>query len=159
MTKENYILSIKRNSQRLYLIALSFTKSHCDAEDILQNVFLKLWKNNSDFESDEHIDKWLTKVCVNESKNFLKLSFRKSTFLDEAKDIYTFDKPQNYDVFSAVMSLSKKDRTVVHLFYYEDMSVKDIANLLKIKESTVKIRLHRARLKLKNILGDEWIYE
>lgn len=57
------------------------------------------------------------------------------------------------------MSLSKKDRAIVHLFYYEDMSVKDIANLLKIKESTVKTRLHRARLKLKNLLGDEWIYE
>lgn len=159
MTKEIYALAVKRNNQRLYLIALSFTKSHCDAEDILQNVFLKLWKYNSDFESDEHIDKWLTKVCVNESKNYLKLSFRKNTFLDEAKDIYTFDMPKNYDVFNAVMSLSKKDRALVHLFYYEDMSVKDIANLLKIKESTVKTRLHRARLKLKNILGDEWIYE
>lgn len=94
MTKENYVLAVKRNNQRLYLIALSFTKSHSDAEDILQNVFLKLWKYNSDFESDEHIDKWLTKVCVNESKNYLKLSFRKNTFLDEAKDIYTFDKPK-----------------------------------------------------------------
>ena len=83
-------------------------------------MFLKC--NLSDFESDEHIDKWLTKVCVNESKNYLKLSFKKNTFLDEAKDIYTFDMPKNYDVFNAVMSLSKKDRAIVHLFYYEDMS-------------------------------------
>lgn len=81
MTKKIYVLAVKRNNQRLYLIAVSFTKSHCDAENILQNVFFKLWKYNSDFESDEHIDKWLTKVCVNESKNYLKLSFKKTPFL------------------------------------------------------------------------------
>lgn len=101
----------------------------------------------------------LLKFVLMKVKTIWSYPLKKNTFLDEAKDIYTFDKPKNYDVFNAVMSLSKKDRAIVHLFYYEDMSVKDIANLLKIKESTVKTRLHRARLKLKNLLGDEWIYE
>lgn len=57
------------------------------------------------------------------------------------------------------MSLPKKERTVIHLFYYEDVSIKDMAEMLEIKESAVKTRLHRARQKLKNTLGDEWIYE
>lgn len=159
MTNECFIRAVKRNNQRLYAIALSFTKSHDDAEDILQNVFLKLWKYSGEFESNDHIDKWLTRVCVNESKNYIKLPFRKAATLDDAKDLYTFDKPGDYDVFSAVMSLPKKQRTIIHLFYYEDMSVIEIAKMLNIKESAVKTRLHRARKQLKEILGDEWIYE
>lgn len=57
------------------------------------------------------------------------------------------------------MRLSKKERTVIHLFYYENLSIKDIAEMLKIKESAVKTRLSRARVNLKEQLGDEWIDE
>lgn len=159
MTNDSFIYAVKRNNQRLYMIALSFTKSHDDAEDILQNVFLKLWKHSGEFENNEHIDKWLTRVCINESKNYIKLPFRRNTTLNDARDMYTFDKPRDFDVFNAVMSLPKKERTVIHLFYYEDMSIKEMAKMLEIKESAVKTRLHRARQKLKETLGDEWINE
>lgn len=160
MNNDDFIYAVKRNNQRFYLMALSFTKCHADAEDIIQNVFLKLWKYDKGFENDEHIDKWLTAVCINESKNYIKSPFRKhTTVLDEAKNLYAFDKIQDYDLFMAVMSLPKRERTVIHLFYYEDMSIKEIAKMLKIKEPTVKTILHRARKSLKEKLGDEWINE
>lgn len=160
MTQENFIDCVKRNNQRLFLIALSFTQNHSDAEDILQNVFLKLWKYEKTFESDTHIDKWLTLVCVNESKNYIKSPFRKrNVSLGEINEAYTFKEDDSYDLFNAVMSLPKKERIVIHLFYYEDMTIKDISSVLKVKESSVKTRLHRARKKLKEILGDEWINE
>lgn len=160
MTEDKFISSVKRNNQRLFLIALSFTQNHSDAEDILQNVFLKLWKYDKPFNNDMHIDKWLTAVCVNESKNYIKSPFKKRNVpLDEAKEMYTFKEDDSYDLFKSVMSLPKKERIVIHLFYYEDMAIKDIASLLKIKESAVKTRLHRARKNLKEILGDEWINE
>lgn len=156
MTDNEYICAVKRNNQRLFLIALSFTHNQTDAEDILQNVFLKLWKYNKPFENIEHIDKWLTRVTVNESKNFIKSLFRtRSVSLDEADKKYTFNNEFDFDLFNAVMKLQKKQSTVIHLFYYEDLSVKEIAQLLKIKESAVKTRLHRARAQLKQILGDE----
>lgn len=161
MTDNNFINAVKRNNQRLFLIALSFTKSTYDAEDIIQNVFLKLWKHPKAFENDEHIDKWLTAVCVNESKNYIKLFFRGHLNIDDSEIVshYTFDSSSQQDIFNAVMELPKKDRTVIHLFYYEDLSVKDIAKLLNLKESAVKTRLCRARTKLKERLGDEWINE
>lgn len=159
MTNDSFIYAVKRNNQRLFMLALSFTKNHDDAEDILQNVFLKLWKYNGAFENDEHIDKWLTRVCVNESKNYIKLPFRHNTSLDDAKNLYVFDEPKDYDVFNAVMSLPKKERTVIHLFYYEDMSITEMAKMLELTESAVKTRLHRARKKLKDFLGDEWVNE
>lgn len=158
MTENEFICCVKRNSQRLFLIILSFTQNHSDAEDILQHVFLKLWKHDKPFEDSDHVDKWLTAVCVNESKNYIKSPFkRKSAPLDEARELYTFKEDDSYDLFNAVATLPKKERVVIHLFYYEDMAVKDIAKLLKIKESAVKTRLHRARQNLKEILGDEWI--
>ena len=152
--------SVKRNSKRLYLIALTFTKNHYDSEDIVQNVFLKLWKYNKEFESSEHIDNWLAAVCVNESKNCIKSYFRKNTTdLESINELYSFDSQNDIDLFSAVMKLPKNERTVIHLFYYEDLSIKQIAELLGTKESLVGTRLFRGRKSLKNFLGDEWINE
>ena len=160
MRENEFITIVKRNNQRIYLIALSYTKNSTDAEDIMQNVFMKLWKHNKPFEDDEHIDKWLTIVCINESKDYIKNPFRKrNVSIEEAVNISAIDKTEDIDLFKAVMSLPTKERTIIHLFYYEDISINDISDILKIKESTVKTRLFRARKKQKSILGDEWIYE
>lgn len=160
VTKEDFDNAIIRNNQRLYLIALSFTHNKYDAEDILQNTFLKLWKYNKPFIDNLHIDKWLTVVCINESKNNIKSLFRVHNELKtELLDKTAFDNENQYDLFNAIMSLPKNERTVIHLFYYEDLKIKDIAKMLKISESAVKTRLNRARNKIKLILGDEWINE
>lgn len=161
MTDDDFIRALDRNSQRLFLIALSFTKSGCDSEDIIQNVFIKLWKYNKEFSDDEHLDKWLTIVCVNESKNYIKSPFRYNKDIDDYDFVSNakFDSEAQIDLYNAVMSLSKKERTVIHLFYYEDLSIKEISKILKIKESTVKTRLSRARTHLKEKLGDGWINE
>lgn len=160
MTDEEFIFAVKRNSQRLFLIALSFTKNTYSSEDLLQNVFLKLWQYSKPFENKEHMDKWLTAVCVNECRNFIKSPFRKHhADLNEITEAKKFDSTEYYDIFNAVMSLPEKERTVIHLFYYEDLPVREIAELLKQSESSVKTRLCRARKKLKEKLGDEWINE
>lgn len=160
MTNDEYIYAVKRNSNRIYLIALSYLKNHADAEDVMQDVFLKLWKTNKVFNDNEHMDKWLVITCINKCKDHFKLPFVKnSVALDEAKDLYTFDSVKNLDVFNAVMSLPQKERLVVHLFYFEDMTIEEISIATKIKQSAVKTRLHRARKNLKSILGDEWINE
>ena len=156
MTNDDYISAVKRNSQRLYMLALSFTKNHSDAEDIMQDVFLKLLRHNKSFNNEEHLDKWLTVVCVNESKNYIKSPFRKNTvLLDEAKDLYTFDTVNDYDIFKSVMSLPKKERTVIHLFYYEDLPVKEIAKMLNISRSYVSRIETKAIKKLADCFGEE----
>jgi RNA polymerase sigma-70 factor (ECF subfamily) len=160
MEQNELISAVQRNSNRLYRIALSFTKNHHWAEDVVQNTFLKLMKQNRAFESEGHLDNWLTSVCVNECKDHLKSFFRKNgTSLEDAGELYTFDRPKDIDLFNAVMSLPKNERTVIHLFYHEELSIREIAILLKIRESAVGTRLHRARKHLKEKLGDDWINE
>ena len=157
MDSNDFERVFKRNNKRLFLIALSFTANQYDAEDILQNSFMKLLKTKSEFENDEHIDKWLTSVTVNESKNLLKSAFRKkSADFEDYISTYSFESEKSEDLFNAVMSLPKKLRTVIHLFYYEDMPIKEIADMLNIKQSAVKTRLCRAREQLKIQLGDDW---
>lgn len=160
MTNEEYISAIKRNSNRLYLIALSYLQNHYDAEDVMQEALVKLWKTNKAFNDREHIDKWLTITCIHKCRDHFRLSFVKSNVsLDEAKELYTFDSTKSLDVFNAISTLPPKERLVLHLFYYEDMSVKDISEITGIKSSAIKTRLHRARTHLKLILGDDWINE
>ena len=159
MTEEKFIHAVKRNSQRLFVIAFSYLKNKHDAEDALQNTFLKLWKSKIEFNDDLGIDKWLTKVLVNDCKNFFNLSFRQNKSIEEVYDVSTFDKYFNVDLYNAVMSLNKKERLCVILFYYDDLTISDISKVTGIKESTVKSLLKRSRNKLKIKLGDEWIYE
>lgn len=159
MTEEKFIHAVKRNSQRLFVIAFSYLKNKHDAEDALQNTFLKLWKSKIEFNDDLGIDKWLTKVLVNDCKNFFNLSFRQNKSIEEVYDVSTFDKYFNVDLYNAVISLNKKERLCVILFYYDDLTISDISKVTGIKESTVKSLLKRSRNKLKLKLGDEWIYE
>ena len=92
-----------------------------------------------------------------ESKNLLKSAFRKkSTDFEEYSATYSFDCEKSEDLFNAIMALPKKLRTVIHLFYYEDLPIKEIADMLNIKQSAVKTRLCRAREQLKIELGDDW---
>lgn len=159
MTEDEYVRAVKRSGRRVYLLAFSYTRNRYDAEDIMQNTFMKLWKSDEPFESDAHLDRWLTRVCVNECKDFFRLSFRKNAPLEEAEEAAVFDAHFNTDLFLAVSSLGKKERLAVHLFYYEDLPIAEIADLMNTKEGTVKSLLHRARKTLKAKLGDEWINE
>ncbi len=160
LKKEDYIKTVQRNYKRIYLLALSYMNNHYDAENVMQSVFLKLWKTDKSFNSDEHIDKWLTVTCVHKCTDFFRLHFRKNTVnIDEVNEIYTFDSTEKADIFNSIMSLPQKERTVVHLFYYEDLPIDEIAEITGSNPSTVKTRLQRARRRLKTILGDDWTDE
>ena len=135
----------------VYRLALNQMKNKELAEDVTQDVFLKYINIDKDFESEEHVKAWLIRVTVNTCKNIFNAAwFKKSAPLEE--DIAYEEKDDMSDVYSAVMELPKKYKAVIHLFYYEDMSIASIASCLNEKESTIKSQLHRAREILKKTL-------
>lgn len=141
----------------VYRLALVRTRSVADAEDIVQEVFLRCLKNSPDFLSAEHQKAWLIKVAVNCSKSLLGSAFRRhSVSEDAAGQLVSEDEPTDSTVYDAVMKLPEKYRTAIHLYYYEDYAVKDIARAMRTTESTVKSWLHRARGMLKEELGGEF---
>lgn len=141
----------------VYRLALARTKEQSLADDVCQEVFLRYIKSDKQFESEEHVKAWLIRVAINCSKSvFMSSWFKKTVPLTE--DI-VFDTPEKSDLSYAIKKLPAKYATVIHLFYYEDMSIADISALLKMKESTVKSHLFRGRSLLKEILGGRYDYE
>ena len=141
---------IEQYANRIFRIAFSRLKNKADAEDIVQEVFIKYIANKDKFNDEEHRKAWLIRVTINASNCLLRSAwFRKTT---ELKDELTTELEETTEIYSQVMQLPEKYRTVVHLFYYEELSIKEIASILNIKEVSVKTRLHRSRLMLKNIL-------
>lgn len=141
----------------VYRTALSCCKNPYDAEDAVQNTFLKLLRTKTEFSDDEHIRKWLIRVAVNESNSMWRSAWKKKvSSLEELKCEPEFSLPENSDLYEAVQSLSLKYREVVHLYYYEEYSVREIAQILNVSETAIQTRLLRARKKLKQQLKEAW---
>ena len=150
MTEPVYTDAVRRNSLRLYLLALSFTRSRQDAEDVMQSAFLKLWQHRGSFPDSEQIDRWLTKVTVNECRSLWRRQAGKTVSLEELGELAAAPETEaDQALVSAVLCLPDAYRTVIHLFYYEELSVREIAGLLHLSESAVKQRLSRGRRQLK----------
>lgn len=134
----------------IYKLALTQTKNIQYAEDVCQDVFVKFITTSKEFESEEHVKAWLIRVTVNAVKSLFTSSWLKKNV--PLEDNIVFENPEESDVYYAVRSLGEKYRTVIHLFYYEDMSVAEIAAVLGEKENTVKSQLKRGREMLKEKL-------
>ncbi len=141
---------IRKYFDMVYKLALSQTKNQTFAEDVTQDVFVRFIQNKDKFESEEHIKAWLIRVTINCSKSvFMSSWFKKTVPLEE--DL-TFDSPEKSDVYFAVQDLPLKYRTVIHLFYYEGMTSREIAEILNKKEGALRMQLSRARRALKACL-------
>ena len=153
MDKQVYMEAVNRNSHRVFLLALSFTRQRQAAEDVMQTVFLKLWKHPVAFTDETHMDKWLTKVTVNESRSLLRARARDPISIEELETLGAVaEQPEERELIAAVMQLPEPLRAVIHLHYYEDLPIKEIADLLKISQAAVKMRLVRGRNLLKSEL-------
>ncbi len=140
----------------VYHIALCYTKNHADAEDITQEAFLKLYTSEKIFSNDEHVKAWLINVTANSSKNLLKSGWRRfSEPLEAAEGIAAEPKRNASELLTLLMKLKPENRTVLYMYYYEDYSVKEIAEILRKSQSVVTSRLSRGRKQLKRLLAEE----
>lgn len=152
MNEELFTEYITEYSNMVYRIAYSYMNSCADSEDIMQDVFLKLYQSGKSFDSDEHLKAWLIRVTVNKAKDELKACRRKQTqLIAECADTAAMP---NYELAEAIQTLGADYRVVVYLHYYEGYGIKDISKLLRISEANVKTRLKRAREKLRAFLTD-----
>lgn len=134
----------------VYRLALSRTKDTEHAADVTQEVFLRYIKTDKVFTSEEHVKAWLIRVTINCSNSLFTSSWYKNT-APLTEDI-KFETKEKSEVYYAVAALPLKYRTAIHLFYYEDMSISDIAKATNQKETTVKSQLKRGRDMLKKAL-------
>lgn len=145
--------AVRRYADTVYRLAYARTGSREDAEDIFQEVFLRYVRKKPTFQDEEHRKAWLIRVTVNCAKS-LRGSFwnRRTEGLNEN---LVFNSVKDYDLYYELMRLKPQEREVIHLFYYEDMTSKQIAQALGISESAVRTRLTRARKALKAFMKEE----
>ena len=149
------LVALYRNN--LFAAAFNVCKNAQDAEDIVQDTFLQYYTTKNKFESEQHIRAWLIRVAINKAKNVNHTFWKRNKVsLEEYMETLTFETPESENLFETVMRLPEKYRIVIHLYYYEEYAVREIAQILKLSESNVKIRLSRGRAMLKETLKEEW---
>ena len=144
---------LKMYEDRVYRLAYAYMRSTMDAEDICQDVFLRYYQKRPAFASEEHRRAWLLRVTVNRARTVVKSAWFRHTLPLEERVV--FREPEEQRLDEALSQLCGKDRELLHLFYYEELSVREIGQLLKRKESTVRTQLSRARRHLAEIMKGE----
>lgn len=140
---------------QLLRFAYTYVHNYEDAEDIVQETLISYMRTAPVFENEKHEKSWLFTVAANHSKNKIKSNnIRKA---DELNEELVAEKKEDLSfLWEAVKSLPEDYREVIHLFYQEDYTTAQIATVLKMRESTVRSKLKRARDKLKEILKEEY---
>lgn len=156
MSKEEFAVFAEKYMDTIYRVAYSWTRNPDDANDVTQDVLIQLYKTSKEFESDSHLKNWLIRVTVNQCKMLFRSPWNKMEDIGEYADTLGFEEKSHLDLFQSVMSLDKKYRVPLLLFYNEGYSTAEIASILKIPEKTVSTRLFRAKTKLKDYLKEEY---
>lgn len=159
-TETIYEEVIRRNSDMVYRLAYSLVKTRADADDIFQEVFLRYMQNAPAFQGAEHEKAWFLRVTMNCCKNFWKSPWTRRRVALEREEmeqggLFCELDGDSAALVDAVKQLSKKYRIVIHLFYYEELSIEEIAKLTNAKASTVRTRLTRARRQLRSLLKEK----
>lgn len=134
----------------VFRLAYSYTRSRSDAQDICQEVFLRYFCRRPPFTSEEHRRAWLLRVTVNRCKSHLSSWWvRRTVPLD---DRIPMPEPEYQELDEVLRRLPEKDRLVIHLFYYEECTTREIARMMHCTEGAVRTRLTRARQRLGDLL-------
>lgn len=154
LTEKEFCAYAEKYIDTVYRVAFSMLKNPHDADDVTQDTFLKLYTSSGKFQSDAHVKNWLIKVSVNSCKNIFWAKWRNSENIDDYAERLRFESQEESELFCAVNALDRKYRIVVHLYYFEGYSTKEIAQLLSTSENTVSSRLHRARGMLRKLMTE-----
>ncbi|MBD9195855.1 MAG: RNA polymerase sigma factor [Clostridiales bacterium] len=137
----------------VYRLALCRMQNTADAEDVYQEVFLRLWKQDAEDWEGERLKAWLIRTALNRCADLHRFRLRRPVLaLEDLPELVQPD-DEAAELWEAVGRLPEKARTAVHLYYAEGYSAEEIGQLMHVPAATVRTRLHRARRQLKELLG------
>lgn len=153
MNTQEYERLAEKYLDCIYRVAVNGCKHHADAEDVVQNTFVKLWERTESFADEEHARKWLIRVAVNECNSLWRSGWKRRTaYLEEMTAEPVYQTAEKSGLYYVVRELPPKYRQIVYLHYYEEYSIREIAEMMKLSETAVKTRLLRARQKIKSAM-------
>lgn len=154
--KQRVLECYQRHKDMIYKLAWAYCKDRYQADDVFQEVFFKYLKYHPRFKTPEHEKAWFIRTTINICKNLLKNKWNRDMVqLQEWDEGQAFQKGMG-DAFEelkeAILDLPEKYRIPIHLYYYEEYSVREIAKLLRMNESTIQTHLQRGRERIKQVL-------
>lgn len=165
--EEILINLMEEYSQEVMWLAFGYVKDMFIAEDLTQEVFIKIFHNLDTFEGKSSIRTWLFSITINTCKDYLKSSYFKRIIpsilnlnkipigKNDTPENLLQTKQQNETLSKHLLSLPLKYREVIILYYFQEFKIREISNLLKINENTIKTRLKKAKIKL----ADKYVTE
>lgn len=154
MEEQAFRQAVEDHRDVVFRIALTYLRDRADADDVAQDVFLKLLKSDAQFESWEHLRRWLIRVTINECKSLFRKPWRRVEDIENLAESLSTAQDETKAVLSDVMRLPERFRVPIVLYYYLGFSTSEIAELLHVPAATVRTRLARGRSKLKFILEE-----
>lgn len=139
----------------VFRLAYTYMRSATDADDVCQDVFVKLMRANQEFESQDHLRNWLVRVTINECKSLFRKPWRRTEDIEQYVQTLAQPTSEHRELLVDVMRLPEKYRVVLVLHYYLELSCEEVAKLLNVPAATVRTRLARGRSKLKSVLEGE----
>ena len=140
----------------LYTAAFSVCRNVDDANDVVQDTFIQYYTSKKQFRDKEHLKAWLLRVAINRARDISRSFWKRNRIsIEECMEEIPFENQEEHDLLETVMKLPEKYREVIHLYYYEELSVKEISEILRITEGSVKMRLSRGRKFLRDVVKEE----
>ncbi len=160
VTKDYISHLLEKYGNTALKIAYTYLKNNADAEDAVQDLFMKIIDKNPSFADEQHEKYWIIRTTINICKNKVGTFWQKNKCsIDEIEESAVYDTYGDTDVLKAVMSLAEKQRICIYMHYYEGYPTAEIAKITKMSDTAVRSHLHRARAKLKEILKEEYDFE
>ncbi len=144
---------VTKYENTLFRAALAILGDAPEAEDAVQDAYLRYLEKRPELRDGEHEKAWLLKVTANGCKSRLRVRKRHPT--QELLDVYPAPTPESREVAEAVLALPARQRAAVHLYYYEGYTTGEIADILSERPGTVRSHLYRAREALRQYLTDD----
>lgn len=151
---EGFSQLVARFKGTVFRVAYGYLRNRPDAEDVTQEVLLKLYRSSREFEDLDHVKRWLIRVTVNECTSLYRALRRRPENIDDYLDTLVAPTPRHAELLHQVLALPTRYRTVLYLYYYEGYATREVAELIGVPESTVRTRLARGRHRLKDALEE-----
>lgn len=158
MEREDFLQKTLEAEKTLFHVAFSILHNEQDCADAVQEAITKAYMKKNQLQNSAYFKTWLTRIVINECYNMLRKKKQYAEFCEEViadkSYLNEYIKEEYLDLYQAISKLKEKDKICVLLFYMEDYSVSQIAEVLKVSQGTVKSRLNRARRQLKELLQE-----
>lgn len=144
---------ISKYADLVFRICIIYLRNKADAEDAFQDIFIKLYEKNPEFNDEEHLKAWLIKCTTNHCKNMLSTYWNKfKVSIDDV--VLPIEDKKDQELLTYVIKLPIKYKAVIYLYYYEGYSTIEISKMLNVKDATVRTQLKRGRELLKEYLNN-----